>query len=235
MKILAIDTTGFSASLALVKNGREVLFNKISSGYIPNKNWKDFPYLLPDHHSRFLIKNIKKINWKEIDAIAVSANSGIYTCILVGTSIAKTLSQVYQKPLIEVDHLLAHIYSNFIGRDLKDFKYPILVFSASGSHSDFALIKSKEECRIIYGVIPKEKKETVDIFIGLGKIFYQFGKELELITSQDQSISKLMKAASLGNPKRFDFTKYYEGELLDLNFLDFLNSIKGFLKIKSFL
>jgi len=67
-------------------------------------------------------------------------------------------------------------------------------------------------------VIPKEKKETVDIFIGLGKIFYQFGKELELITSQDQSISKLMKAASLGNPKRFDFTKYYEGELLDLNF-----------------
>jgi len=231
MKILAIDTTGFSASIALVKDGNEVIFNKIKSGFKP-ANWWKFPYLLPSFHQEFILENIKGINWKEIDAIAVSANSGIYTCILAGTSIAKTLSKVYQKPLIEVDHLLAHIYSNFIENDLRDSGYPILVFSASGSHGDFALIKNKKECEIIYGAVPKEKKEGIEIFIGLGKIFYQIGRELGIITPKDEGVSKLMKAASLGNPDKFDFTKYYKGKLLDLNFLDFMESIKKFLKKK---
>lgn len=230
MLILAIDTTGFSTSIALVKDGREVLFNKISSGYVPNKYWQDFPYILPARHQKFLINNLKKINWKKIDAIAVSADSGIYTCILVGLSMAEVLANCYKKPLIKVDHILAHTYSTWIERNPESFKFPILVFSASGSHSGFYLLKSKKECMVIYDTVPQQSKGEIKIFMGIIKIFYQIGKRLGLITSSDSKEDKLIKAASKGNPHKFNFIEYYQRPILDLNFSDFVNSIDTFLK-----
>jgi len=233
MIILAIDTTGFSAGLALVKNGQEVLLNRISSGFAPNKNWWDFPYLLPIFHQKFILRNIKKLNWREIDAIAVSANSGIYNCIVAGVSIAETLAKVYQKPLIEVDHLLAHIYSPWLERNPDDFSFPVLVFSASGSHSDFALLKNIKNCEIIAGAVPKQNRGGIETFLGIGKVFYQFGKSLGVITSNDEGVEGLMKAALKGNPYRLDFIPYYKGSLLDLNFAGFLGSAVKFIKKRS--
>jgi len=230
MLILAIDTTGFSASIALVRDGKEVLFNKISSGYVPNKNWWDFPYLLPLLHQKFLTNNLKRINWDDINAIAVSANSGIYTCILVGLSMAKVLANCYRKPLIEVDHILAHLYSTWLGKDSNNFQFPILIFSASGSHSDFSLLESIKRCEVIYDLVPQQNKGGIKTFIGIGKVFYQIGKRLEIITSADSSVDKLIKVASLGNPYKYDFTKYYKGNILDLNFSEFMKSIDKFLK-----
>jgi len=232
MLILSIDTTGFSSSIALVKDSEEVVFNKTSSGFVSGKNWWDFPYLLPSFHQEFILKNIDKINWKEIDAIAVSANSGIYNCIIVGTSIAYALGKTYQKPIIEVDHLLAHIYSSWLERNPNNFQFPVLVFSASGSHSDFALIKNEKECRILYGVVPKQDRGGVETFLGIGKVFYQFGRALKIITPNDAGIDRLTKAALKGSPGKFDFIKYYKGELLDLNFSNFMDSIVKFYQKK---
>jgi N6-L-threonylcarbamoyladenine synthase len=233
MNILSIDTTGFSSSVALVKNGSQVLFNKISSGFIPHRNWWDFPYLLPVHHQKFLLKNLKDIRWKEIDAIAVSANSGIYTCILVGLSMAKVLADCYKKPIIEVDHILAHLYSPWLERDPNNFKFPILVFSASGSHSDFSLLKNKRECEIIYDTVPQQAKKEVKVFLGIGKIFYQMGKILNKFNSRNTGVDDLMKSARRGNPYKFDFTQYYKKPLLDLNFYDFMDSIDKFARRKN--
>jgi len=233
MIILAIDTTGFSAGLALVKNGQEVLLNRISSGFAPNKNWWDFPYLLPDFHQKFILGNIKKLNWREIDAIAVSANSGIYNCIVAGVSIAKTLAKVYQKPLIEVDHLLAHIYSPWLERNPDEFQFPILVFSASGSHSDFALLKNIKNCEIIAGAVPKQDRGGIETFLGIGKVFYQFGKSLGVITPDDKGVERLTEVALKGNPYRFNFIPYYKGSFLDLNFAGFLGSAVKFIKKRS--
>ena len=235
MLILSIDTTGFSASVALVKNGREVLFNKTKSGFKEGTGWRGFFEPLPDFHQKFVLKNTRGINWKEIDAIAVSANSGIYNCILVGVSIAQTLAKIYRKPLIEVDHLLAHTYSPWLERNPADFRFPILVFSASGSHSDFAWLKNIKNCEIIAGAIPKQKEKGVEIFVGVGKVFYQFGKSLGIIPPDDGGVEKLTQAALKGNPRRFDFAPYYHGSLLDLNFVDFLNSAVKLAKKRSLL
>jgi N6-L-threonylcarbamoyladenine synthase len=179
-----------------------------------------------------LLKNLKNINWQEIDAIAVSADSGIYTCILTGVSIAKTLANCYKKPLIEIDHLLAHIYSTWLERNPNDFKFPILVFSASGSHSDFVLLNNKNECRVIYGAVPQKAKGEINVFIGIGKIFYQMGKDLGVITSADAGVSKLMEVAKKGDVRKFDFVKYYQRPVLDLNFSGFMDSINRFIKKK---
>lgn len=239
MLILAIDTTGFSSSIALVKDDKKVLFNKISSGFVPKKNWWDFPYFLPQRHQKFLLNNLGKIfketqiRWKDINVIAVSANSGIYNCILVGLSVAETLAYCYKKPLIKVDHILAHIYSTWLERGLKNFQFPILVFSASGSHSDFSLINRPEKCEILFDKIPLEDRGGVKAFIGVGKLFDKIGRRLGIINFTDpnhqESLKKLIQTMSLGNSHRFDFSQYYSGPVLDLDFTNLINSVDEFL------
>jgi N6-L-threonylcarbamoyladenine synthase len=226
MLILAIDTTGFSASLAVVKDGKDVLFHKTGSGFVPKKKWDDFPRLLPEHHQKFLIHNLKKINWKKVDAIAVSAYSGIYNCVLVGLSNAKILSARRKKPLIRVDHILAHIYSTWLERNPDNFQFPILVFSASGSHSGFFLLTGRSRCEVIYDAVPKQNKEGVEVFVGVGKVFYEMGKKLGILGPSDSNIKKLLEIAPRGNSRKFDFVKYYHGLILDLNFSDFMLSIE---------
>lgn len=236
MLILAIDTTGFSTSVALVKDGKKVFFNKISSGFIPDKNWWDFPYFLPSCHQRLLIGNLKRIfpktgiGWKDVDAIAVSANSGIYNCILVGLSAAETLAYCHKKPLIKVDHILAHIYSTWLERNPNGFQFPILVFSASGSHSNFSLLENIKKCEIIYDMVPKQNKGGIKTFIGIGKVFYQIGRRLGVITPVDSGVNKLTKVAFQGNPYKFNFVKYYHRSLLDLNFSNFMKLVDNFIK-----
>ena len=230
MLILAIDTTGFGVSLALVKDGQEVLMNKIGSGFVSDKEWSYSVHVLSKYHQRFLLRNLKKVDWQKIDAIAVSADSGIQTCILTGVSMAKTLASRYKKPLIKVDHLLAHIYSTWLERNPNDFQFPILVFSASGSHSSFSLLENKKACEIIYDAVPKESKGEIKVFMGLGKVFYYMGKNLGLISSTEASVGKLMAAIQKGYPFKYDFTKYYKASLLDLDFSQFVKSIEDFIQ-----
>jgi len=242
MLILAIDTTGFSASIALVKDGQKVLFNKINSGFLANKNWWDFPHLLPAHHQKFLINNIEKIfqkskiNWPDIEAIAVSANSGIYNCLLIGLSTAETLAYCHKKPLIKVDHILAHIYSPWLERNPENFQFPILVFSASGSHSDFSLLPDLKTCQSLYSQIPVEEKEDSKRYIGVGKLFFQLGKMLHVISPQEsnfqKALNKLLNLMDQGQPNKFDFKKYYQGALFDLDFTDLMKSVEEKIKAR---
>jgi len=105
-----------------------------------------------------------------------------------------------------------------------------LVFSASGSHSGFSFLKSVKRCEIIYNLVPQQNKGGIKAFIGIGKVFYQIGKRLEIINQADSNVDKLMEVASLGDPYKYDFTKYYKGDVLDLNFSGFMKSIDRFLK-----
>ena len=238
MLILAIDTTGFASSISLVKNGKKVLFLKNSSGFLPNKRWEEFVYILPSHHQEFLLNNIEKelkkhkIRWNQIDAIAVSAISGIYTAILTGVVIAQTFAKIYNKPLIKVDHILAHNYSTWLERKPEKFNFPILVFSASGSHSDFFLIKDINQSQSLCSNVAIKNFGGIQTFIGIGKIFRAIGKSLSLIRPIDKtaSIKKTINAMDKGDSFKYDFTKYYKGELLDLNFFSFLNSINKFIE-----
>jgi len=240
MLILAIDTTGSTASISLVKDGRKVLFLKNSSGFLPTIKWEDFVCILPDHHREFLLNNIEeqlkkyKVSWKQIDAIAVSALSGIYTAILTGKSITQTFAKIYNKPLIEVDHILAHNYSTWLEHDPKKLQFPILVFSASGSHSDFFLIKNIKSSESICSKVGIKDFGGVQTFIGIGKIFWFFSKSLGTFKPTDKKPSifmeRTLRAMSQGNPFKYDFIPYYKGELLDLNFSEFLEKVDQFIR-----
>ncbi len=229
MKILAIDTAGYSVSVAITDN-EQVLFERIISfpiSFPPSGNLDDVLNFLPQLHQKFILKIVEesfkktKLGWNDIDAIAVSAYSGIYHCVLVGLATAHALSRFHKKPLIIVDHILAHIYSCWIERDPREFRFPILAFSASGSHSGFSLITGFNECRIIYDRVPKETSGNAETFVGIGKFFDKIGRNLN-IASSESDIKKLIKIMSKGNPYKFDFVSGYRGGLFDFDFSELM-------------
>jgi N6-L-threonylcarbamoyladenine synthase len=131
--------------------------------------------------------------------------------------------------LIKVDHILAHIYSPWIERNPIDFQFPILVFSASGTHSNFSLLPSIDKYELISDQVGVEERETVKTFTGVGKLFYAISRVLDIDVPKGD-VRKVIQKMSQGDPLRFNFIKYYHGKLLNLDFTDFMKSVKGFVE-----
>ena len=138
--ILAIETSCDETSIAILKNGKDVLSNIISSQINIHKK---FGGVVPEIASRkhidvidiVLDEALEKANLtlKDIDAIAVTYGPGLVGALLVGVSYAKALAYTLKKPLIPVHHIKGHIYANYI--EHKNLKPPFLSLVISGGHT----------------------------------------------------------------------------------------------------
>ena len=128
--ILAIESSCDETSVAIVKNGKEVVALTINTQIKVHENYGG---VVPEIASRMHTENItivlnetlKKANMsiKDIDAIAVTYGPGLMGSLLVGVEAAKTISLVYNKPLIAVNHLAGHIYANNLENTMQ---FPLL-------------------------------------------------------------------------------------------------------------
>ena len=160
--ILSIETSCDETSIAIVKNGTEVVALTILTQMDTHA---EFGGVVPEIASRMHTENItlvleetlRKANMKvsECDAIAVTYAPGLLGALLVGIEFAKVLSYVYKKPLIKVNHLIGHIYANKIGDNLK---FPSLALVISGGHTE--LIKMEDDYKF------EKLGETQDDAIG---------------------------------------------------------------------
>ena len=126
MIILAIESSCDETACAIVKDGREVLSNVVSSQI---KIHEKFGGVVPEVAARehlnsinFVIEQALKeanIPPEKVDAFASTVGPGLVGCLLVGLNAAKTLSLVYNKPYIGVNHLQGHVCANFIDSDLE--------------------------------------------------------------------------------------------------------------------
>jgi len=147
INILSIETSCDETSIAIVKNGVEVVALTILSQMDTHA---EYGGVVPEIASRMHTENItmvleetlKKANMKvsDCDAIAVTYAPGLLGSLLVGIEFAKVLSFIYNKPLIKVNHLIGHIYANKIGDNLK---FPCLALIISGGHTE--LIKMTDD------------------------------------------------------------------------------------------
>ena len=145
--ILAIETSCDETSIAIVKNGVEVIALTILSQMDTHANYGG---VVPEIASRMHTENITmvleetlekaKMKVEDCDAVAVTYAPGLLGSLLVGVEFAKVLSFVYNKPLIKVNHLIGHIYANKIGDNLK---FPCLALVISGGHTE--LIKMTDD------------------------------------------------------------------------------------------
>lgn len=138
--ILGIESSCDETSCSIVKNGSEEIATIISSQIDIHK---DYGGVVPEIASRNHVKNItfvieeclEKANMSmdEINAIAITYGPGLIGSLLVGVEAAKTLSFIYDKPLIPVHHIAGHIYANSL---VKEMQFPLLALVVSGGHTE---------------------------------------------------------------------------------------------------
>src|SRR3989344_408252 len=119
MKILAIESSCDETAAAVVENGTKIISNVIASSHEMHKKYGG---IVPEVAARMQLESIipvisealPTLSFDTIDAIAVTIGPGLIGSLLVGVETAKTIAFVTKKPLIPVNHVLAHMYANFI-------------------------------------------------------------------------------------------------------------------------
>ena len=152
--ILGIESSCDETSVAIVKNGREVLSNVINTQISIHELYGG---VVPDIASRNHVENIspvmkealKEANIKidDVDGIACTYGPGLVGALLVGVSYAKALSYAANKPLIGVNHIQGHIAANYI--TYKDLKPPFLTLLISGGNTQLVLVKDYTKFEIL--------------------------------------------------------------------------------------
>ena len=144
--ILGIESSCDETSASIVRNGTDEIATVTSSQIDVHK---EYGGVVPEIASRHHVKNItivleeclNKANMKmeDIDAIAITYGPGLIGSLLIGLEAAKTLSFIYNKPLVPVHHIAGHIYANSL---VKEMQFPLLAIVVSGGHTE--LIEMKE-------------------------------------------------------------------------------------------
>ncbi len=152
--ILAIESSCDETAAAVVKNGREVLSNIISSQVEEHKKYGGVvPEIASRRHCEdicFVVESALKeanLTLKDITAIAVTYAPGLIGALLVGVNYAKGLSMATDLPLIPTHHIRSHIAANYITHP--DLKPPFLCMVASGGHSHIIEVKDYTDFKII--------------------------------------------------------------------------------------
>lgn len=151
---LGIESSCDETSIAVVKNGREVLSNVINSQI---KIHEKFGGVVPEIASRNHVEAISSvmkqalkeanISYDDIDNIACTYGPGLVGALLVGVSYAKGLSYALNKPLTGTNHIEGHIAANYITH--KDLKPPFICLIMSGGHTHLVYIKDYDKFEIL--------------------------------------------------------------------------------------
>ena len=220
--ILAIETSCDDTSIAIMNNNA-VLSNIVSSQQIHELFGGVVPELASREHDKLIVPVLRealhksKISLNQIDVIAYTRGPGLLGSLLVGSSFAKSLSLSLNIPLVEINHMHAHILSIFIEDNIDKPEFPFIALTVSGGHTQLVLVESPIKFT--------EIGTTLDD--AAGEAFDKSGKILGLDYPAGPTIDKLAKN---GDPKRFVFTKPKVKDLnfsfsgLKTNFKNFINS-----------
>ncbi|MGB9594833.1 MAG: tRNA (adenosine(37)-N6)-threonylcarbamoyltransferase complex transferase subunit TsaD, partial [Candidatus Poribacteria bacterium] len=145
MLILGIETSCDETASAVVEDGKKILSNIIASQMdIHSKYGGVVPELASRKHIQNIIPVIQQsletagISLDDVDGIAVTQGPGLIGSLLIGISIAKALSYTKKLPIVGVNHIEGHIYSNFLEND--DIKPPFVCLVVSGGHTDLIYV-----------------------------------------------------------------------------------------------
>ncbi|MEO8794027.1 MAG: tRNA (adenosine(37)-N6)-threonylcarbamoyltransferase complex transferase subunit TsaD [Daejeonella sp.] len=203
--ILGIESSCDDTSAAICING-EICSNVIANQLVHQNYGGVVPELASRVHQQNIVPvvqqaiSIAKIHKNDIDAVAFTRGPGLLGSLLVGTSFAKAFALANNLPLIEINHMQAHILAHFIGENKPAF--PFLCLTVSGGHTQIVLVKDYFDMEIV--------GETTDD--AAGEAFDKTAKILGLPYPGGPLIDKY---AQLGNPLAF---KFPEPQIPELNF-----------------
>lgn len=223
MKILGIETSCDETAAAIIEGKKDHVILKgnvlATSLALHAKTGGIIPEQAAREQAKFILPVIKealtqtldnqKISdtleiLKTVDAIAVTYGPGLIGSLLVGVETAKTLAYVLNKPLIPVNHMVGHIYANFIRENstlnprpyalTPNIQFPLLALVVSGGHTDLLLMKQHGHFQLLGGTRDDAAGEAFDKIGRMLGLSYPAGPEIE-------------RLAQSGDPKRFNFPR----------------------------
>jgi N6-L-threonylcarbamoyladenine synthase len=211
INILGIETSCDETAVAVVTDGKVVKSSVVASQV---KLHEKYGGVVPEIASRAHIEKIypvikeameqANVTKDDIDAIAVANQPGLTIALVVGVTAAKTLSFAWNKPLIAIDHLHAHLQSAIMSED--DLELPAAALIVSGGHTSLYDYHSPLEPRLLGSTIDDAAGEAFDKVATILKLPYPGGPSIE-------------KAAADGNPKAIKFPRSMLGrDSLDFSF-----------------
>lgn len=180
MIILGIETSCDETAASLIESKRgnlNVLSSVVSSQTAIHADWGGVvPNLAAREHLKNLIPVLELAlkqagkSKKDIDLITITHGPGLIPALLIGTNSAKTLSYVWNKPLLGIHHIEGHIYANFIEDKIsasskskvQSLKFPILCLVVSGGHTQLVLMKKHLDYKIIGQTLDDAAGEAFD-------------------------------------------------------------------------
>ena len=202
MIVLGIETSCDETAAALVSDERRILANRVLSQLEEHA-----PYggVVPEIAARSHLDHIDRLvrdalseaetGLSDIDGIAVTGGPGLIGGVIVGAVTAKTLAQVLDKPLINVNHLEAHALS---ARLVADLPFPYLLLLVTGGHCQLVAIEGVGRYRVLGTTIDDAVGEAFDKTAKMLGLPYPGGPAVE-------------KAAAAGDAARFDFPRPLKG------------------------
>ena len=201
MTILGIETSCDETAAAVVKDGTQLISNVVASS---QQMHAKFGGIIPENAAREQIKSIipviKETLVCDIDAIAVTVGPGLIGSLLVGVETAKTLSYAWNKPLIPVNHLIGHIYANWL---VSKPQFPALVLLVSGGHSELILMADHGKYKYLGGTRDDAAGECFDKCARLLNLGYPGGPAISKAAIKND-LYKLPRP--MINSKDFDFS-----------------------------
>ena len=205
--IMGIESSCDETAVAIVSDNKKILSNIVANQQIHSLHGGVVPELASRAHQQNIIPVVNQailnanIDKNQLNAIAYTRGPGLLGSLLVGSSFSKSLSMGLNVPLIEVNHMQAHLLAHFI-EDCGDEKttFPFIGVTISGGHTQIVFVKNYFDMEII--------GETLDDAIG--ETFDKCGKMLGLPYPAGPHIDKHSK---VGNPNKFKFTKPRVGGL----------------------
>lgn len=220
--ILGIESSCDDTAAAVIKNGT-ILSNVVATQSIHQEYGGVVPELASRAHQQNIVPVVQlalqkaNIDKKQLNAIAFTRGPGLMGSLLVGTSFSKSLAMGLDIPLIDVNHMQAHILAHFIkseGHTTPTF--PFLALTISGGHTQIVKVTNHFEMEVI--------GQTLDDAVG--EAFDKSAKILGLPYPGGPLIDKYSK---LGNPKAYPFPKPKVGPL-DFSFSGLKTSVLYFVE-----
>ncbi len=195
ISILAIESSCDETSASICVDGK-ILSNIVATQKIHEQYGGVVPELAGRAHMQHIVPVVKAaldkagMTVNEMDAFAFTSSPGLIGCLLVGAQFAKSLALAFNKPLISVNHMQAHVLANLIEEPKPEF--PFLCLTVSGGHTQIVLCRAPDDLEIL--------GQTIDDAAGEA-----FDKSAKLIGLPYPGGPLVDKYAKEGNPKKYKF------------------------------
>jgi N6-L-threonylcarbamoyladenine synthase len=212
--ILAIETSCDETAAAVVEDGQAIRSDVIASQIDIHRRYGGvFPEVASRQHLLAITTVIQdamiqaRTEWNDLDAVAVTYGPGLSGSLLVGVNTAKGLALALDLPLIGINHLEGHIYSNWLNNDghMPVPQFPAVCLIVSGGHTELVMIRGHQDYEVLGRTLDDAAGEVFDKVARLLALGYPGGPAIQA-------------AAERGNPTAFDLPRARLRGTLDFSF-----------------